>query len=275
MIKSALRRIFGAIALAGVLLGGAYLAARHGGAGQLHFNEVHREPLGEGAELVRAELYRGAVTAGQLVAVFIDPAKVTIEVVLNPDKKPLSALAPTAKLIMNAGYFTPEYRPTGLLVSNGETLSPFVSSGGAAGSGVLLVENREVGLFRREDIKSRGFEGADLAIQAGPRLLEADGRPGIHSDNGQHANRSFIGADARGRLMLGVVYRADSGLGGGPSLYELQALLLELEPHTPRVAFALNLDGGPSTGLHLRTKPAIDLPESATVYSALTVQAEW
>ena len=275
MIDGALRRIVLGLIIASVLLAATYLAARHGGAGHLHIQDVHRSVLAPGAELLQARLYRGAADAGALVILFLDPKTVQLELLVNPDRKKLTELAPGAQLVMNASYFTPEYRPTGLLASQGKVLSPFVAKGGPAGSGVLLLEDHRVQLLRREDIGDRGFEGAALAIQAGPRLIEADGTRGIRSDDGQHANRSFIGADKRGWLVLGVAYRADGGLGGGPSLFELQRLLLRLEPDAEGLAFALNLDGGPSTGLILRTKPEMQMFESATVYSALAVRAKW
>ncbi len=275
MFDGARRRLALGLIVASVLFGGTYLAARHGGAGHLHIQGTDRATIAPGAELLRARLYRGAADAGQLIVLFLDPKTVRLELVVNPDRKKLTQLAPGAQLVMNASYFTPEYRPTGLLVSQGEVLSAFVGKGGPAGSGVLLLEDHRVQLLRREDIKNRSFEGAALAIQAGPRLIEADGTRGIRSDDGQHANRSFIGADKRGWLVLGVVYRADGGLGGGPSLFELQRLLLRLEPGAEGLAFALNLDGGPSTGLILRAKPALQMSESATVYSALAVRAKW
>ena len=272
---SALRRVGWGLVATGLLVGGTYLAARHGGAGQLQVHDTHRKVLADGTELVEANLYRGAANAGRLVALFIDPKTATLEVAINTKKRKLEDLAPNAQLVMNAGYFTPEYRPTGLLVSKGRVHSAFVPSGGPAGSGVLLIEDGRVQLLRREDIDARRFEGTEFAIQAGPRLIESDGRHGIRSDDGQHANRSFIGADQRGWLVLGVVHRADGGLGGGPSLFELQRVLLQLENGLRKIAFALNLDGGPSTGLILRAAPQLTLAESATVYSALTVRAPW
>ncbi|MEL7371485.1 MAG: phosphodiester glycosidase family protein [Myxococcota bacterium] len=275
MIKGALRRLGWGLIAAGLLIGGAYVAARHAGAGKLELHDVRREPLSQSAELVQGVLYRGAADAGRLVALYMDPSAVELRVVANVERKRLADIAPSAQLVMNAGYFTPEFRPTGLLVSQGHMISPFISSGGPAGSGVLLVEDERVDLLRRQDVKARGFDASTIAIQAGPRLIEADGGRGIRSDDGQHANRTFIGADARGWLILGVVYRADGGLGGGPSLFELQQILLDLKATTASVAFALNLDGGPSTGLHLRGNDEINLAESGPVYSAITVQASW
>ncbi len=275
--KLTLRRATRGLLVAGLILGGLYyLAARNGGTGRLQVHEVRRTPLGDGTEMLQARLYRNWVSAaGQLVIVYLDPAKVDLQILRNPDRLKLAELAPNAQLVMNGGYFTPEFRPTGLLVSRGVELSPFISTGGPAGSGVLVVEDGQVELIRREDVRERTFENADIAIQAGPRLIEPDGTRGIHSDDRHHANRTFIGADARGWLVLGVVYRGDGGVGGGPSLFELQRLLLKLGPPVTRITFALNLDGGPSTGLHLRVQPELNLSESGTVFSAVTVRAHW
>ena len=276
MFRSVLRRGAWAVLLVALAVGiGTYLAARHGGAGELHIHDVRHRVLAPGAELVRSNLYRGAATAGQLLVLHLDPRRINVEVVLNPDRLKLDELAAKAQLVTNAGYFTPKYRPTGLLVSGGKMLSPFVSSGGPAGSGVLVVEDATVKLLRREDIGARRFDKTSLAVQAGPRLIEPDRRPGIRSDDGQHANRTFIGGDARGWLVIGVVYRADGGLGGGPSLFELQRILLKRNHGVTPIIFALNLDGGPSTGLHLRGEPKLDFAESGVVNSALVVQEQW
>ena len=273
MIGRAVRRFGWTMIVAGLLVSVAYVAARNLGAGHIRITHVRHTVLADSAELLRADLFRGAANAGELIVVFVDPEAVRLDVVQNPGRKKLASLAPDAQLVMNAGYFTPEFRPTGLLVSQGKVLSPFISSGGPAGSGVVVVEDGKVDMLRREDVGARAFDDAEIAIQAGPRLIEADGRPGIRSDDGRHANRTFIGADTRGWLVIGVVYRGDGGLGGGPSLFELQRLLLNLKKPGRRIAFALNLDGGPSTGFHLRTDPNLDLVEAGAVFSAVTVRA--
>jgi exopolysaccharide biosynthesis protein len=73
-----------------------------------------------------------------------------------------------------------------------------------------------------------------------------------------------IGADAKNRVVIAVIV-GPGGWATGPTLFELQQLLRR----DLGLAFALNLDGGPSTGMYLRGEPAIEVPESAPVHSVL------
>jgi len=154
-----------------------------------------------------------------------------------------------------------------------------VKKGGAAGSGVLVVDEAGVHLFERSAIEKADYRGARLAIQAGPRLIEKGERPGIRSDDKKPGNRTVIGADARGRLALAVVVGPSSAL-SGPTLYELMDLLgkkgLGRSAHPElRFAFALNLDGGPSTGLAVRhPKHGSSTTEAAPVLSVLALRAK-
>ena len=232
--------------------------------------------LAEGIELVRADLFRGRRVAGQLVAVYASLDRVRPRLRLNPERLPLAGLAKSALLVTNAGFFTEEWKATGLLVSAGETLSPFVAQAGSAGSGVLLVRDHRIRLLERDAAAAEDFRDALLAIQAGPRIIEPGGRPGIRSDDGARANRTVIGADARGRLVLVVVYQVDGGRRFGPSLFELMELLgprgLGRVSEELALDLALNLDGGTSTGLALRgPEHEADLPEQNRVYSVLSL----
>ncbi|MBK6684108.1 MAG: phosphodiester glycosidase family protein [Deltaproteobacteria bacterium] len=236
------------------------------------------EVLGPGLELLTAELQRGSSPIGRLAVVYAEPTAITLDLLINAKRQALSELNDDALLVVNAGYFTKDWRPTGLLHVQGKTLSPLIKEGGSAGSGVLVVEGPEVRLVRR-DVMAQAAPGSwALAIQAGPRVIEPDGEPGIRSDDGARANRTVLGRDGRGRLALAVTYDEDAGITSGPTLFELQRLLgLEgvgkIGAHLAFTA-ALNLDGGPSTGLHLnRPEGAIHWDEAGVVYSALVIKA--
>lgn len=259
--------------LAGLSAGLAIWLTRDTDDGLIALREPERTPLGAQAELLTGQLFRGRRPIGRLVLLYVPAAQAQPRLILNPERRPLQRIAEDAPWLMNAGYFTPERRATGLLVSAGQTLSPFIPQAGAAGSGVLVLEGGQVRLLERDAVKDRSFAGAGLAIQAGPRIIEEGGLPGIRSDNGRHANRSFIGRDRSGRLALGVSYHPRRGT--GLSLYELQRVLTQtlasLDPAL-RLDAALNLDGGPSTGLRCRlTSPAILLPEGSSVLSLLAI----
>ncbi len=239
----------------------------------LRLAHIERTPLSSGVELVRADLVRGARSVGEFVAVYSDPAHIHAELHLNPDKDPLaSMLGPDTMAVLNAGFFTPERRPTGLLVSHGRVLSPFVPEAGGAGSGVLILEEGRVQLLERDGVGTRDFARTTLAIQAGPRVIESTGQMGILSDDGQRAHRTVAGVDDRGRLALAVVL-GSRGPSSGPTLFELQSLLSNQSLGPLAFRFALNLDGGPSTGLHLKSASVrINRPESSPVHSVLTLR---
>lgn len=261
--------------IAVVLLIGLRRASRDHALG---LGRIERTTLGPGLELLEAVLVRGDVESGRLVVLYAETGAVVPELLINEGQRRLGALAPGALVVTNAGYFTAERRPTGLLVSGGRALSPFVREGGGAGSGVLVLEQGAVQLLERERVGQRSFAGAALAIQAGPRVIEPGGEPGIRRDDGIRANRTVIGADYQGRLALAAAYAApDGGTRTGPTLFELQHLLGaeglgEVAEHLA-FAFALNLDGGPSTGFHLRApERTVELPEAVRVHSVLVLR---
>lgn len=242
----------------------------------IHIQKVERTRLAAGLELVEAELARGDASGGRIVALYFDPKVVTPYIALNDEQRPIEEVEPDAIAVMNAGFFTRERRPTGLLVSEGRLLSPFVPNAGGAGSGVFAIQDGTASLWARDRVAKRSFDGAALAIQAGPRIIEPSGADGIRSDDGARASRSVIGMTADGRTSICVVLGA-SGWASGPTLYEVQHLLGSrgLGRKAPDLAFraALNLDGGPSTGIHIRASGRqIDAPESAPVHSVLALR---
>jgi exopolysaccharide biosynthesis protein len=258
---------------------GVSVAAKCGWLGRapVRIARVKRAPVGGALEIVEAELERSGESGGKLIAVYFDPHVVTPSISLNTGLAPLATLESDAVAVVNAGFFTPERRPTGLLVSAGRTLSPFVPRAGGAGSGVFLLENGTASLIARDQVGKRSFQDVTLAIQAGPRIIEPGGKNGIVSDDGARANRTVIGTDGRGRVVLAVVL-GPAGWASGPTLYELQHLLGDhgLGRTSTELAFrfALNLDGGPSTGMHVRShERALDAPESAPVHSVLALRA--
>ncbi len=244
--------------------------------GPLEIRSIARHRLADGIELVRAELSRGGAPGGTLHAIHAEPDKIRLDLVMNAHRVALRDLETDRLAIVNAGFFTKDWKPTGLLAAGGRSLARFVPRGGGAGSGVLVVEGGSVRLYERERFDPATAARAELAIQAGPRLVEPDGQHGIRSDNGKRRDRTVIGADTRGRLVLAVV-RGPGGWASGPTLFELQRLLTDTLRRSPApdlaLRLALNLDGGPSTALHLRHPDhRVDAPEAAPVLSALVLE---
>jgi hypothetical protein len=102
-------------------------------------------------------------------------------------------------------------------------------------------------------------EKTDFAVQCGPRLIEADGSVGIRTDDGQRAARTALCIREGGRELDVIVAASQERLGAGPGLFQLARWLAEpLAPGEPSgCEAALNLDGGPSTGLVVASAPAL------------------
>ena len=240
---------------------------------------INRYPLGDGIELVKLRIKRGPREVGFVHAVYAEPEKIELELTLNPDRKPISAFDPNALAVSNAGFFTEAWKPTGFLKSKTNKIAPFISKGGPAGSGVFLLQKGRAIMIERDKAKPEALKHATFGIQAGPRVIENGGGPGIRSDDGKRRNRTLIGADQRGRLVIACMI-SDDGWDDGVSLFEIQKLLgqsgIGASGHEDlRLQFALNLDGGPSTGFHLRHgRHRVDATESTPVHSVLSLKVK-
>ncbi len=145
-----------------------------------------------------------------------------------------------ASLVINGGFFDPAERPEGLVISAGATLSPRSDT---LGGGVLAVSGGRATLAPAE-----GFvpaPGADFAIQARPRLV-VDGKSGVARDDGRAAERTAICVREEGRAIEVIIARGEVE-GRGPTLALLADMLVSRGCEA-----ALNLDGGPSTGVAWR-----------------------
>ena len=143
---------------------------------------------------------------------------------------------PGAVAAINGGFFDPAYKPLGLLVDNGETLSP-----------LRHVDHGVFGIAAQQPLMRHARDWKDLpelefAVECGPRLL-VDGQP-LTFKPGQ-ARRTALGFDGTGRVVLVVSE-------GVLQLQELTTFLQRSEHDGgPGLSNALNLDGGPSTMLEI------------------------
>jgi len=238
---------------------------------------ITRYPLADGIELVKVLVKRGSSPLGFIHAIYAEPDSIDLQLTLNPERKSIAEINPKALAVFNAGFFTEAWRATGFLRSRSQNLAPFISRGGPAGSGVFVLKNGGPMMLERDKTRADSLKDARFGIQAGPRIIENGGARGIRSDDGKHRNRTIIGADQRGRIVVACMI-ADDGWDDGLSLYELQELLgasgLGAAGHEDlKLKFALNLDGGPSTGFHLRHgRYKVDARESTPVHSIISVQ---
>lgn len=140
---------------------------------------------------------------------------------------------------VNGGFFTPEFKPMGLMVANGKRTgawqsNPLLTGAVVVTSHLQLLWNAEVNADEAREL-----------VQAGPRLVDG-GLAVTGLDTRKRSTRSFIATDGGHQWLLGLAHDI--------TLSELAELLA-----TPGLmpAFsvnrALNLDGGHSSALYYRT----------------------
>jgi hypothetical protein len=139
-----------------------------------------------------------------------------------------------AALVINGSYFARNGTPDTPIVSAGARLGPrhYIANHGA-----FVASPRSVGVrdFAGLDwhIALRGAEDAMISY---PLLLARDGTSRVKADPRWLANRSFVGEDHDGRIILGTTAEA---------FFSLERLAGFLRAAPLDLAVALNLDGGP------------------------------
>jgi uncharacterized protein YigE (DUF2233 family) len=188
----------------------------------------------------------------------LDPAEVSLQVVEAPLDlaRPLANAVDFRKAVhgyaaVNGGYFDPQFKPLGLLVSQGRELSRLRR----VDHGIFYLAGHHAGLQHARQWQPPA--DLEFAVECGPRLL-VDGKPLIFREG--VARRVAIGADAQGRVVLAVTE-------GVLTLTELATLLAApADKGGPALVLALNLDGGSSTMLDVDAGPV-----QAAVRSAVQV----
>jgi Phosphodiester glycosidase len=169
----------------------------------------------------------------------LDQSRIQLRIQLAPGGAELETLLPAGALaIVNGGYFEPDFRPTTWLVDERIELAPKADT---SKGGVLALGPAGVYLG---PFSGLGFAPV-LAVQSFPLVVEAEGKAGVYRDDGRRAARTI--ACLVGATLHFIVIAAPRG--DGPTLFETAALLREPPPAGFGCRRALNLDGGPSSGV--------------------------
>lgn len=185
----------------------------------------------------------------EAVLVRIDPGRYTFRIVYDPDTPSTVSewqARTGAPVVINAGFFQPDYQTAGLLATDGKVFGLSFDQIDAqyyGFTGMFSVMGGLPGLRKLGTAPYQPGEPLDQAVQGLPMLLEAGGVPVSFDLPDRSARRTAIAIDRSGAVLL------ISLPGSMVSLYQLRDWLagsaeLELDA-------ALNLDGGPSTGLVL------------------------
>lgn len=148
-----------------------------------------------------------------------------------------------ALLALNAGFFTPDGDPLGLVISKGKRTGAW-NSASSLGSGIFSESaTGHLSITRRGS--PTAFLDARELIQAGPLLTENGGAVG-GLDAGKIAVRSILLTDGGTRWWIGKTSAC--------SLAGLGEALASQSPASWPVQHALNLDGGRSTDLYVSAR---------------------
>jgi exopolysaccharide biosynthesis protein len=161
---------------------------------------------------------------------------------------------------VNGGYFDPENKPVGLLISDGKVMAPLRKA--RLLSGVIIVANGRLQLLRVAEYSPK--RKATAALQCGPFLVDR-GQPVPGLNDTRPARRTFIVAGGSDRAAIGSC--------SGVTLAQLGKILA-----TPEVApdlkaqRALNLDGGSSSAFWFAgERTPLSISEQKTVRDFVAV----
>lgn len=152
-----------------------------------------------------------------------------------------------ASIVVNGGYFRAEndkYIPNGLTIINGKAFGDSYDT--FAGMLAINEKNAELRWLANEPYNST--EKLLAALQSFPLLIKPGGELGFskqYEDN-LKARRTVIGQDKDGKLFFIVASE------GYFTLHELSAYLTESDLN---LDIAINLDGGPSSGIIIDSHP--------------------
>ncbi|MEZ4641795.1 MAG: phosphodiester glycosidase family protein [Chloroflexota bacterium] len=164
-----------------------------------------------------------------------------------------------ALLVVNGGFFTPEFHATGLIIAAG------VAEGSSYDGFGGMVAITEAGIEVRS-LAERPYtadEPLTAAVQSFPLLVQPGGTNGYADEDGQPARRTVIAQDRNGRLLLIIAPL------GSFTLHQLSQYLLASDLD---LDIALNLDGGSSTGMLLTDLP-LHIPAFTMLPAVITVSA--
>lgn len=158
------------------------------------------------------------------------------------------------QLAVNAGYFNADYTSSALVVSDG-----VVSGTSYDGFGGMLAVHSD-GAVELRPLRDAPYDAAEPlahATQSAPMLVFPGGVRAEIRESGERARRTAVALDQDGQLIFIIAPTSALTLG------DLASWLTQSDLRVDR---ALNLDGGSSTGLFVRSGP---LSETIDAFSPL------
>lgn len=183
----------------------------------------------------------------QALLVRIDPTQLEVQLLYDPSN-PRTVAGwndfSGAVLTINAGFFEPDYTSSGLLIVSGREYGRSYAEREETGyrrSGVLTIDQQGASIHLVSTYSYPATQDIQFALEGFPLLID-NGAAVDFALPERRASRTVVALDTRGRLLLILVY--DQPV----TLEELQSGLLEISGELG-ITSALNLDGGPSSGV--------------------------
>ncbi len=219
------------------------------------------QPLRPGMEQRTVTLFdAGGSVRERVTALRLDLALYAVSIAYRPGTPQLLTdwQAETgALLVINGGFFTPEYLATGLIVVHGQASGVSYEGFG----GMLAIAQEGIAVRSLAERPYTPEEPLQFALQSFPMLVR-DGVAAYGEEDGRTARRTAVGMDENGRLLFIVAPL------GGFTLNQFSRFLAEGAGW--ELVNALNLDGGTSTGL-LLTDPPVSIPAFVPLPAVITV----
>ncbi len=205
-----------------------------------------------------------AAPVEDITMVRIDPGFFLFDVAFDPQGMDLDAwqAATGADVVVNGGYFRREqdqFVPDGLIIVLGKGIGE--SYGDFAGMFIVRDTGPELRWLRTQPYDP--WEPLQAGVQSFPMLIKPGGLAGFPEASEDHipARRTVIGQDRRGRIVFLV-----ASLG----YFTLRRLSVFLESSDLGLDIAMNLDGGPSSGMLVR-QPREIIPAQTSLPIVITV----
>ncbi len=202
------------------------------------------------------------ISGKNFLIVKIDPALYRLKIIENtppPDSKNIRDihLEKKSPLSFNGSFFSQDFQPLGLLVSEGKLLFPLNKSDLMNGLFTINQKGQPELLEFQQFQKNQNniLPSLDFAIQSGPILIDGNGKITADRKNAKKAGRTAIGLDKANNLIVIMLRQTLLDQENALSLYDF-AELLENSPQLGPLGLhsVLNLDGGNSSGLAINNQ---------------------
>ena len=165
---------------------------------------------------------------------------------------------------VNGGYFDPEFKPIGLRIMDGKTISQLRRA--KLLTGLVMASPNQLKILRTREFS--GKQKPLTAIQCGPFLVDG-GQQVRGLDDSHSARRTFVAVAMNDRAALGIC--------SGVTLAELSEILVSIPfDKGERIKRALNLDGGSSTAFWFKRQEGsiLSISEQKSVRDFVAVVAK-